>query len=175
MIAATFIITLDRKFLPMQLTYGGKILRSIPTVKFPRGFLLSTNPQHYSNEEENLKLLKEVIVSYLQNGKETLCLDADYPALLIMDVVKGQITPPVLNMLKANNIFLTKVPENITNLYQPLDLTANGNAKSFMKRMFTKWFASKICEALESGKAHEEIDVKMNLSMLKPLQAGWII
>ena len=32
-----------------------------------------------------------------------------------------------------------------------------------------------ICEALESGKVPEEIDVNMNLSTLKPLQADWII
>ena len=63
----------------------------------------------------------------------------------------------------------------MTNLYQPLDLTMNGYAKSFMKRMFTEWLASKVCEALGSGKIPEEIDVKMNLSFLKPLQAGWII
>ena len=166
MITATFTITLDRKLLPIQLIYGGKTRKSIPTVKFPRGYLLSANPKHYSNKEETIKHLKEVIVSHIQNERKTLRLDADYPALLIMDVFKGQMTPDVLNMLKANNIFLTKVPTNMTNLYQPLDLTMNGYAKSFMKRMLTEWFASKVCEALESGKVPEEIDVKMNLSFL---------
>ena len=87
-----------------------------------------------------------------------------------MDVSKGQMTPAVLNMLKANNIFLTKVTENMTNLYQPLHLTVNGYAKSLLKRMFTEWFASKICGVLESSKALERIDVKMNLPILKPLQ-----
>ena len=85
------------------------------------------------------------------------------------------MTPAVLNIFKVNNIFPTKVPTNIINLCQPLDLTVNGYAQSFMKRMFTEWFGSKIFEALESGKAPEEIDVRMNLSILKPLQAGWII
>ena len=122
-------------------------------MKFPRGFLSSANLKHYINEEETVKPLKEVIVPYIQNERKTLRLDADYPALLIMDVFKGQMAPTVLNMFKANNIFLTKVPANMTNLYQPLDLTVNGYAKSFMKRMFTEWFASKICEALKSGKA----------------------
>ena len=175
MITATFTITLDGKFLPIQLIYGGKTRKSIPAVKFSRGYVLSANSKHYSNKEETLKHLKEVIVSHNQNERKTLWLDADYPALLIMDVFKGQMAPDVLNMLKANNIFLTKVPTNMTNLYQPLDLTMNGYAKSFMKRMFTEWLASKVCEALESGKIPEEIDVKMSLSFLKPLQAGWII
>ena len=175
MITATFTITLDGKFLPIQLIYGGKTRKSIPAVKFSRGYVLSANSKHYSNKEETLKHLKEVIVSHNQNERKTLWLDADYPALLIMDVFKGQMAPDVLNMLKANNIFLTKVPTNMTNLYQSLDLTMNGYAKSFLKRMFTEWFASKVCEALESGKIPEEIDVRMNLSFLKPLQAGWII
>ena len=75
------------------------------------------------------KLLKEVIGPYIQNERKTLRLDVDYLALLILDVFKGQMAPAALNILKANNIFLTKVPANMTNLYQPLDLTVNGNAK----------------------------------------------
>ena len=55
-------MTLDGKFLPMQLIYGGKTWKSILTVTFPRGILLSVNLKHCSNEEETLKLLKEVIV-----------------------------------------------------------------------------------------------------------------
>ena len=96
MITATFTITLDEKLLPKQLIYGGKTQKSILTVKFPRGLLLSANPKHYSNEEETLKLLQEAIVLYIQNERKTLFLDADYPALLIMDVFKGQMTPAVL-------------------------------------------------------------------------------
>ena len=34
-ITATFTITLDKKFLPVQLIYGGKTRKSIPTVEFP--------------------------------------------------------------------------------------------------------------------------------------------
>ena len=39
-----------------------------------------------------------------------------------------------------------------------------------MKRMFTKWFATQISEALESGKAPIDIDITLN-----PLQAKWIV
>ena len=41
-----------------------------------------------------------------------LHLDADYPALLIIDVFKGQMTPAVMNLFKANNIFLTQVTKS---------------------------------------------------------------
>ena len=38
-ITATFSITLDNKFLPMQLIYQGKTGQSLPKGKFPGGFL----------------------------------------------------------------------------------------------------------------------------------------
>ena len=63
----------------------------------------------------------------------------------------------------------------MTNLYQPLDLTVNGYESAFVKRMFTEWLATQILEALESGKASEDIDITLNLSTLKPLEAIWII
>ena len=33
--------------------------------------------------------------------------------------------------------FLVRAPPNMTNLFQPLDLTVNGVTKAFMKRRFT--------------------------------------
>ena len=175
MITAIFTITLDEKFLRVQLIYSGKTRKGILTVKFPREFLLSANLKCHSNEKGTLKLLKKVTVLYVQNKRKALCLDVDYLAFLIMDVFKGKMTSVVLNMLKANNICLTKVPENMTNFYQLLYVIVNHYAKLLMKRMFMEWFASKICEVLKSGKAPEEIDIKMSLSVLKPLQAGCII
>ena len=54
-ITATFSITMDGKFLPMQIIYGGKNTKSIPKVDFPDSFHVTANPKHYSNEEESLK------------------------------------------------------------------------------------------------------------------------
>ena len=42
-LTATFSVTLDNKFLPMQLIYTGKTNQSLPKVKFPNGFSLSAN------------------------------------------------------------------------------------------------------------------------------------
>ena len=47
-ITATFSITFDNKFLPMQLIYKGKTSQSLPKVKFLDGFSLSANESHYS-------------------------------------------------------------------------------------------------------------------------------
>ena len=50
----------------------------------------------------------------------------------------------------------------MTNLYQPLDLTVNDHAKSFLKKTFTEWFASEIGEALDKGAKPEELTVTIN-------------
>ena len=51
-ITAMFIIDLAGNFLLMQLIYGGKTDRSLPKVDLPKGFSLSANPKHYSNEKK---------------------------------------------------------------------------------------------------------------------------
>ena len=169
MITGTFTISLDGKFLPMQLNYGGKTDRSIPKVDFPKEFSLRANPKHFSNEEQSLKLLQDIIIPYMRKERERLGLDISHPGLLIIDVFRGQTTASNRNLLLSNDIYFSKVPANMTNLYQPLDLTVNGYAKAFMKRMFTEWFASQISEAL-GGIAPEDVDIPLNLSTLKPLE-----
>ena len=50
-ITATLAETLSGEILPFQLIYKGKTKRSVPSSKFPAGFLLSANPRHWSHEE----------------------------------------------------------------------------------------------------------------------------
>ena len=64
MITGTFSVTLSGIFLPMQLIYGGKTNQSIPRYNFPYN-CLSANPKHFSNTEESLKYLDEVIIPYV--------------------------------------------------------------------------------------------------------------
>ena len=62
MITGTFTVTLSGNFLSIQLIYGGKTNQSIPRYNFPEDFCLSANPKHFSNTEESLKYLDEVII-----------------------------------------------------------------------------------------------------------------
>ena len=141
MITATFTITLDGHFLPVQLIYGGKTSKSLPRVNFPKSFSLSANPKHYSNEQESIKVLEEIIIPYVKKERERLGMEKDQAALLIMDVFKGQMTSPVLKVLSNNNILLQYVAANFTYLFQPLDVQGgpNGFVKRLMKRKFTDW------------------------------------
>ena len=113
----------------MQLIYGDKTSQSLPRYRFPKGFCLSFNPKHFSNNNESIKFLKEIITLYLVKQRELLKCQVDQKALAIMEVFTGQMTGEVLNCYKEANILIINVPANMTKCYQTLDLTANGYAK----------------------------------------------
>ena len=176
-ITATFTITLEGHFLPIQLIYAGKTKKSLPRVKFPATFSLSANPKHYSNETESVKILNDIIIPYVKNQREKLGLGKNHYALLIMDVFKGQMTSKVLKVLKDNHILLQSVPANFTYLFQPLDVQGgpNGYVKRLMKKKFSEWYTGKIMQGLDEGKQLAEIEVPFKLSNVKPLHAKWIM
>ena len=60
------------------------------------------------------------------------------------------MTSEVTNLLR--NIFFETVPNNMTHLFQPFDLTVNGYRLSFMKKKFAEWFAQQFYKQLTLGK-----------------------
>ena len=87
-ITATLSETLSGKILPFQLIYKGKTKRSIPSSKFPEGFLLSANPRHWSNEAETIKLLDGIIKPYIEKTKELLHLNESQKSCIVWDAFK---------------------------------------------------------------------------------------
>ena len=69
-------------------------------------------------------------------------------SMVISDVLRGQITDDVLNLFKENNIKTIFVPANMKNLLHPLDLTVNGYAKKFCRKIFNHWYMEQIREQL---------------------------
>ena len=152
-ITLTFVISLSGNFLPMQIIYQGKTIASQPrNFQFPKGFLVSQNPKHYSNETETLNLIDKVIKPYVDLKRKELKLQPTQKALLIWDVFKGQKTDKVLSKLASLNIEVVSVPANMTHFFQPLDLTVNGEAKRFMKDQFTTWYPAEIQKANGSNR-----------------------
>ena len=88
-------------------------------------------------------------------------------ALLIFDVFRGQTTDKVLKVLEDNDILVTKVPANMTHLFQPLDLTVNKVAKDFTKEKFSEWFTRQISIGLENGQELDDIEIDYRLSVLE--------
>ena len=91
-ITGTFVITLDGHCPPFQLSYGGKTTRSLPKFKFPKELSLSGNEKHFSNTQESLKILREIVIPYLNQQQQEKKLSLDHPDLLILDVFRGQLT-----------------------------------------------------------------------------------
>ena len=142
-ITATFAQTLDDSFLPMQLIYKGKTSQSFPKITLPDGFSLSANEKHFSNTDESIKYLKEIIIPYVEQKRKESDR-TDQAALLIWDVFRGQKTEPVLEVSRENNIITEYIPNNMTNYYQPLDCTTNKWAKEFMKNKFSTWYTKEV-------------------------------
>ena len=131
----------------MQLIYGGKTTQSLTRYEFPAEFPLSVNRKHYSNQDESIKFIDEILVPYIKTERERLELP-NQEALVNFDVFKGQVTQPVLDLLKQNNIAIVFVPANMTHLFQPLDLTVNGYAKNIAKRSLTNGIRIKFFSSL---------------------------
>ena len=135
-------------------------------------FSLSTNPSQHSNSKESMKFLKEIAI--VDNERCQLKFPKEQKALLVMHVFTGQMTEDV-KPYQDNNILIVNVPSNMTKYYQPLDLTVNGYCKKFLKRKLTQWYSGEVTRQLPNKVVLEDVQVKLQLTKLKPLQAGWII
>ena len=122
-------------------------------------------------------MLENVIIPYVEKQRVSLNLDFDHPALLIMDVFKGQMTCAVRKLLNENHILMEKVPANLTYLFQPLNVQGgpNGYVKRFMKKKFTLWYSDHVIRALDEGKDIKDVKISLKLSIVKPLHAKWLI
>ena len=93
-ITLTFTVSLSGEFLPLQIIYGGKTKACLPCgFEFPKGFWLTQNPKHWSNEQETMKLIKEIINPYVVKTRNRLELPETQRALVVWDVFKGQARP----------------------------------------------------------------------------------
>ena len=158
----------------MQLIYGGKTNQSLPRLKFPESFSLSVNPKHYSNTLESIKIIDEIIIPYA-NAQHEILSNTNEAALLIFDMFRGQITDEVTLHLLQNNIYFVTVPNNMTHLFQPMDLTINGHRKKVTKKEFAKWYMQQVDNALQVGTKLEDINTEFRLSVIKPLHTKWLV
>ena len=102
--------TLSGDFLPFQLIYTGKTTACLPSVKFPKDWLLSYTPNHWSNEDKTKEYTRSVIIAYVQRKRKELSLADTFSALTIFDVFKGKTTDVVFQMLRDNHIYVTVEP-----------------------------------------------------------------
>ena len=105
-ITGTFVITLKGDLLPLQLIYGGKRKQSLPRYKLPQSFSLIVNPNHFSNTEESINIVNQIVIIYVKRERENL-ENSSLPALLILDVFRRQMTSEVTNLLLKTTFSLS--------------------------------------------------------------------
>lgn len=174
-ITGTFAITMKGVFLPMQLIYQGKTPRCHPKVDFPEGFNVTHSENHWSNEEKCKELIKEVLIPYVVKKREEMSFRKNQEWLLIADVFKGHWTHDVKKMVHDSCGKMVPVPNNMTDKFQPLDLTVNRSCKAHLRKRTHEWFSNQVQQQIQNGVTPEKVKIDLKLSVLKPLHAKWVI
>ena len=163
-------------FLPVQLIYQGKTSRCHPPFEFPDGWHITHSPRHWSTEETAVQYIEEIILPYVERRREALG-DA-VAALVISDNFRGQITDSVNSLLEANNIHIALLPANATDLFQPMDIAVNKQAKDFLKHKFEPWYSEEVTKQLEGVEDIEAVEMQpidMSSAVMKMLTAKWLV
>ena len=84
-----------------------------------------------------------------------------------MDTFKGQDNDTLKRLCAENNCDVVIIPHNLTNKFQPLDLSVNKATKSFIQNKHNDWFANQVFTQLQNGK--DPTDVKIS-----SIHARWI-
>lgn len=114
--------------------------------------------------------INKIIMPYVNKVKDDLDLSLDQRALVIFDCFRGQITEEFTTKL-ANRLIYVTIPPNCTDLLQPMDLSINKIAKSFLKNEFEIWYAAQVCDQLSGSADINEVKVDLSLTRMKPLGA----
>lgn len=78
---------MNRKFLPMQLIYGGKTESCHPKMDFPLGSRVTYNPKHWSNLTQSRT---KIIIPYTEKVEEEMKLPDSPKAIIVWNTFKGQ-------------------------------------------------------------------------------------
>ena len=90
-----------------------------------------------------------------------------------MDNFKGQDNDTLKKLCDENNCDVVTVPHNLTNKFQPLDLSVNKAAKSFIQNKCNDWFADQVFMQFQNGKDPINVKILSKLSDLKRIHARW--
>ena len=133
------------------------------------------SPNHWYNLEKCEDLFKVIIFPYLSAEKKGLGYPEEQQSLIIMDTFKRQVNEEMKLLDLKNNCELVIVPHNLTNKFQPLDISINQSAKKFISNKFNAWYVDRVSKQLSNGVIPGDVKVSLKLSDLKPLHARWIV
>ena len=89
-----------------------------PKARDDKRFLSSYKKKHWSNNKQTLRLIDDILLSYIEKLKKDVNLPNDQKFLLIWDAFTGQNTDAVKNRRFELSILTVIVPKNLTHLLQ---------------------------------------------------------
>ena len=102
------------------------------------------------------------------------------PGVIIMDNFNGQVTEKVSSLLEKCHLHVCLLPANTTDLLQPMDISVNKPAKSFLKEQFSIWYSEQLLKQFED---HGDVPleditldpVDLSLANMKNIGAKWLV
>ena len=74
-----------------------------------------------------------------------------------------------------NSCEIVIIPHNLTNKFQPLDISVKKAGKSFISDKYNSWLANEVSKQLRAQKAAADVKVSLKLSVIRSLHAKWIV
>ncbi|KAI5152436.1 hypothetical protein ENBRE01_2830 [Enteropsectra breve] len=119
----------DGRKLPPMIIFKRKTLPRKEV--FPDGVIIKANPKGWVNED----IMKEWIDEIWSKGRKPLFFG---PSALILDSARAHITDNVKTRINTLSR-LAVIPEGMTKVLQPLDLTVNRSFKSKLREKWRIW------------------------------------
>ena len=146
-ITATFAVSCTGEFQPIQTSFSfpciNQLCRKNQTkssqVFFFTFFFGNVTRKSLVKHRSLLNFLKKIF--FLEKTKRSKSYPLEQHALIIMDTFKRQENDTLKKFCADNKCDDVIVPLNLTNKFQPLDLSVNKAAKSFFKNKYNDWFS----------------------------------
>ena len=122
-----------------------------------------------------IRLINNVIVPYVTAVREKLELSTDHPAIVIFDVFKGHRVDEIASLLAEKHLLPVLVLNNCTDQLQPIDASVNKPLKDHLWNKFTAWCAERVNDQLKRDVQLEMFKVDLRLSIMKELEAMWMV
>ena len=130
-------------------------------------------PNHWANGETCIRFNERILKPYITRIREEMG-SPDQPALLIMEKFRGQMSAEVQENLEESRILVVVIPAGTTDKLQPLDLSVNKAAKSFLRDRFHHWYADEVKKQLQEVDDPTTVKVNRSTAVMKELSAHWL-
>ena len=126
-----------------------------------------------------LQYIEHIVDPYIQSVRVLLYTPMT-PGVTIMDNFKGQVTDKVISLLEKCHLHICLLPANTTDLLQPMDVSVNKPAKSFLNKQFAEWYSEQLLQQIENQNEVPVSDVvlepvDLSLARMKDISTNWLV